>query len=159
MAYRERLHKRCIALLALVGGVRDYYLSCADQERKNFIETTIGAAIWYLPRNKKILFTGKISRDAILENEKSEDHIFPRKIAAQEILNFKWGQESDPAGKLFDLYVQKYGRFNYVSRRENKRLVKFQKSETFVGTSTAYARVMIELVDVEELHSHKISRD
>lgn len=147
MTYREKLSNKCAALLKLVDGVQGYYLSCADPDRKGFIETTIGAAIWYLPRNNALLFTGKISKDALLKNEKSEDHLFLRKIAAQEILNFDWNAESNPVKKLSDLYLKKYGKFNYVSKKENKKLVKFQKSNVFTDSNAAYSHAMIEMVD------------
>ena len=149
MNYEEKLHNKCVALLKLVEGVQDFYKT-SNEDSKRFVETTIGAAIWYLPKNTKLLFTGKISRDAIIKNERSEDHLFPRKIAAQEILEFDWEAESDPVGKLCNIYLLKYGRFNYVSKVENKKLIKFQKSSVFTDADTAYAKAKIELVDFEE---------
>jgi hypothetical protein len=50
----------------------------------------------------------KLSKDAIFKNEKSEDHFFPRKIAAQKILEFEWANENDPVETLCNFYLQKY---------------------------------------------------
>ncbi len=86
MLYEDRVTNKCSALLNLILGIRDFY-NFSNSDNKKFIETTIGAAIWYLPKNHKILFTGKISKDAILKGERSEDHLYPRKISALELLN------------------------------------------------------------------------
>ena len=126
------------------------FYKTSNEDSKRFVETTIGAAIWYLPKKTALLFTGKISKEAIIKNERSEDHLFPRKIAAQEILEFDWESESDPVETLCNAYLQKYGRFNYVSKAENKKLIKFQKSTVFSDADTAYANAKIELVDFEK---------
>ena len=149
MTYEEKLYNKCADLLRLVEGIQDFYKTSND-DSKRFIETVIGAAIWYLPKNAKLLFTGKISKDAIVKNEKSEDHFFPRKIAAQEILEFEWVNENDPVETLCKFYLQKYGRFNYVSKIENKKLIKFQRSNVFIDSDTAYANAKIELVDFDK---------
>ena len=141
--FRERIRAKCEAVLKLVIGVQQYYNSTDDKDRKAIIETTIGAAIWYLPKSKKYLFTGKISKEAIDKGEKSEEHLFPRKIAAKKILEFNWTAETEPVEKFMTLYIEEYGRYNYVSKAENKKLAKFQKDEKF---DTAYERAGIELV-------------
>ena len=149
MTYEDKVINKCSALLKLILGIKDFYKQSND-DNKRFIETTIGAAIWYLPKNNEILFTGKISKDAILKGEKSEDHLYPRKIAASELLNYKWEDELDPVKALADLFMTKYGRDNYVSKLENKRLIKFQKSEVFETPQKSYAAAGIELVSYDE---------
>ena len=149
MTYEDKVINKCSALLKLILGIKDFYKESND-DNKRFIETTIGAAIWYLPKNNEILFTGKISKDAILKGEKSEDHLYPRKIAATELLNYKWEDELDPVKALADLFMTKYGRYNYVSKLENKRLIKFQKSEVFETPQKSYAAAGIELVSYDE---------
>lgn len=103
-----------------------------------------------MPKNHQILFTGKISRDAIRKGERSEDHLYPRKIAAREILEAQWEDERDSVETLSKLYIERYGRFNYVSKLENKKLIKFQKSEVFSNPETAYGNAGVELVDFDD---------
>ena len=62
--YEDKVKNKCSALLKLIRGIQEFYFS-ANPEQRRFIETTVGAAIWYLPKNNKVLFTGKISLDAI----------------------------------------------------------------------------------------------
>ena len=149
MTYEDKVINKCSALLKLILGIKDFYKESND-DNKRFIETTIGAAIWYLPKNNEILFTGKISKDAILKGEKSEDHLYPRKIAASELLNYKWEEEVDPVKALTNLFVTKYGKYNYISKLENKRLIKFQKSEVFETPQKSYDDAGIELVSYDE---------
>ena len=150
MTYEERVKNKCHALLKSVIGIQKFHKT-TNEDNQRFIDTTIGAAIWYLLKNNQILFTGKISKDAIGKGERSEDHLYPRKIAVQEILATKWEDENDPVETLSNLYIQKYGRFNCVSKLENKRLIQFQKSEVFVDPETAYENAAVQLVDFDDV--------
>ncbi len=144
--YTDKLYSKCQSLHAILYGVREYYEK-ASPDQKIFIETTIGAALWYLPKNKKLLFTGKISLDALAKNERSEDHFFPRKIAARELLE---GIHDTSATGIMNSFLQKYGRYNYVSKSENKKLIKYQKSNTFFSSSDSYKKADVNLVDYED---------
>ena len=146
MTYEDRVKNKCKGLLKLITGIQKFYKS-ANDENKRFIETTIGAAIWYLPKDNTILFTGKISKEAIKKKEKSEDHLYPRKIAAKELLNIDWDKKDKPVDVIASLFIKKYGKFNYVSKSENKKLIKFQKSEIFKSSEKAYNDAGVELVD------------
>ena len=126
MTYEERVKNKCTALLKLITGIQEFYKTSND-DNKRFTETTIGAAIWYLPKDKKVLFTGKISKEAIQRGEKSEDHPYPRKIAATELLNFKWDSEVDAVETLAHLFMNKYGKYNYVAKRHGSFLVPIKK--------------------------------
>ena len=63
-----------------------------SEMQKGLLETHIGAGIWYLPNDSKVLFNGKISR-AALEMLKTdpktklvEEHgKFPRKLAGKAL--------------------------------------------------------------------------
>ena len=44
-------------------------------------------------------------------------------------------------------YCEKYGRYNYVSKSENKKLTKFQKSSVFVNPQQAYFEAGVKLVE------------
>ena len=73
--FDEKIRERCEALIAVVQGVRPFYQQ-ATEYNKAFIETTVGAALFYLP-TRKSLWTGKISREAKERGEKSPDHPIP----------------------------------------------------------------------------------
>ena len=149
MDYHQKVKTKCEALLNLIIGIQPFYHKSND-EKKRFIETTIGAAIFYLPKKNSVLFTGKISKEAKRKNEKSEDHLYPRKIAAAELLNIKWDKIKDPNQNLVNLFIKKYGRYNYVSKSENKKLIQFQKSGVFKDPKKAYQRAGIELVNYKD---------
>ena len=63
MNYNQKVKNKCEALLNLIIGIQPFYHKSND-EKKRFIETTIGAAIFYLPKKNSVLFTGKISKEA-----------------------------------------------------------------------------------------------
>ena len=145
MDYHQKVKTKCEALINLIIAIQPFYHKSNDKQ-KRFIETTIGAAIFYLPKKNSVLFTGKISKEAKRKNEKSEDHLYPRKIAAAELLNIKWDKIKDPAHNLANLFIKKYGRYNYVSKSENKKLIQYQKSGIFKNPKKAYHRAGVELV-------------
>ena len=146
MTFENKLRDKCEALCHLLIGVQQFYLQ-TNSNNQRFIETTIGAAIWYMPKNRKILFTGKISKQALLLNERSEDHLYPRKIAARELLKLNFSCPETATKELMKRYCEKYGRYNYVSKSENKKLIKFQKSNVFVNPQQAYFEAGVELVE------------
>ena len=146
MNYNQKVKNKCEALLNLIIGIQPFYHN-TNNDKKRFIETTIGAAIFYLPKKNSVLFTGKISKEAFRKNEKSEDHLYPRKIAASELLDIKWDKKKDPIQSLDNLYIEKYGKYNYVSKSENKKLIKYQKIGVFKGPEKAYQSAGIELID------------
>ena len=148
MNYNQKVKNKCEALLNLIIGIQPFYHK-SNNETKGFIETTIGAAIFYLPKKNSVLFTGKISKEALSKNEKSEDHLYPRKIAASELLDIKWDKKKDPIQSLANLFIEKYGKYNYVSKSENKKLIKYQKIGVFNSPEKAYQSAGIELIDYE----------
>ena len=148
MNYNQKVKNKCEALLNLIIGIQPFYHK-SNNEKKGFIETTIGAAIFYLPKKNSVLFTGKISKEANRKKEKSEDHLYPRKIAASELLDIKWDKKKDPIQSLANLFIEKYGKYNYVSKSENKKLIKYQKIGVFKGPEKAYQSAGIELIDYE----------
>jgi hypothetical protein len=123
-------------------------------EQKSLLETIIGAAIWYLPIDKK-LYSGKISMRA-LEAVKNglpissltKEHTFPRKLAGKSLLQSEYAAFKNGTKKLIDLYKTKYGIYNYVLKKENKELVSFQKETHFIDPADAYSKAKIELGEV-----------
>jgi len=141
----KKVQQKADSLAALIIGIQKHYLSAPPANRR-FIETTIGAAIWYLPKNKELLFTGMISEKALMLGERSEEHLFPRKIAAQELLGKNWSEIKDPGLHIAELFISKYGRYNYVSKAENRKLIKFQKSDVFTNPDDTYLEAGVILV-------------
>jgi hypothetical protein len=90
-----RLKERCETLADIVEGVGPvYHDATATEDQRRFIETIIGAALWYLPVPEKC-WTGKVSVEAINSHHPNSgdqnpkltaDHEYPRKIAAADLL-------------------------------------------------------------------------
>lgn len=118
----------------------------SDEYGKSFIETIIGAGIYYLPITKKT-YTGLISENGLLEqyDKLVKEHEFPRKISAKLLL------ESPPNSldEFIDLYYTKYGLWNLVTKKENTALKKFQKSNIFETPKLAYEKANIKLIKDE----------
>ena len=123
--------------------------------QRHYIETILGAALWYLPTSKE-LWTRGISIHALADFHPdsdvakprlTEDHEFPRKVAAVELMRRAWDERNPPIAML-ELYLQKYGRYNYITPTENKLLVKFQTTHVFEEPSIAYAQAGVKLVSI-----------
>jgi len=118
----------------------------ADVYGKSFIETIVGAGIYYLPITKKT-YTGLISENGLLEpyNKLVKEHQFPRKISARLLL------ETPPnsLAEFTELYYTKYGLWNLVTKKENTTLKKFQKANIFETPELAYIKANIKLIKDE----------
>lgn len=155
MNTEERLNERCEALENLIEIVKEYYSSVSENQ-KAFIETIVGAAIFYLPHGNKY-WEEKISKTA-LENIKTKpnearltkDHIFPRKLAAEKLLNEDLGLKKDGA-VLKKLYNDDIGKFIIVTSKENRALISKQKEHGYGNWKKAYKAAGIELVSFEEV--------
>ena len=60
--------------------------------------------------------------------------------------------EVDAVETLAHLFMNKYGKYNYVAKLENKELIKFQKSEVFTTPEKAYKNAGVELVNYDEYY-------
>lgn len=113
----------------------------ASEAQKQFLETTVGAAIFYLPKNKSKHFTGKISEEAKKNGERVEEHHYPRKWSAQQLL-------LNPPQCLEELMRDvntKYLTYNYTTKAENSRLRDHQKVGVFVSPKASYEAAGITL--------------
>ena len=113
----------------------------------------IGAAIWYLP-NDLDLWTGKVSEEALKLIKQgtrigklTKEHEFPRKLAAKEVLTSELNNLNKSELRLFELYTTKYGKWNLVTPKENKRLGQFQKDAIFVSSKDSYSKAGIKLIE------------
>ena len=149
-----RLAERAEVVARTVISQQAFYRSelCSPNQRQ-LLETMIGAAIWYFPQSDD-LWTGCISIEALRALAESsspkaakltKDHHYPRKVAAAELFAMDWAAVADPGAVVLDRYLQAYGQFNYVLPEENKRLVKYQKTHSFVSPNHSYQQAGIEL--------------
>jgi hypothetical protein len=153
----DRLKERCSILADIVRQVAPIYrLSATTANQRQLIETMIGAAIWYLPQGGE-LWTTRISVKAIesfhpvsgvASPKLTADHEFPRKVAATELLGLDWDTIVDPSSELLLRYTERYGRFNYITPNENRRLMQYQRTAKFESVTKAYEQAGVVLLAV-----------
>ena len=146
----KKLHEKCRVLTKCIVNISDIYRNSND-DQKRFIETMIGAAVFYLPNNH--LWSGKCSEEALKLLKQKEisklvkEHDFPRKLAAKELLTSELDNLKKSEDRLLELYTTKYGKWNYVTRNENKLLAKYQKDTCFISPADSYSKAGVKLVD------------
>ena len=64
----KKLELKCKCLLALVNSIQNYYQSDLDEMQKSYLETVVGAAIWYQPKIGEDLWDGSISIKALSDD-------------------------------------------------------------------------------------------
>jgi hypothetical protein len=141
-------------VVASVGNL--YHNRTTTEDQKGYLETIIGAALWYLPVPKEC-WTEKISVEAIRahhpdsavqEPKLTADHEYPRKIAAADLLARQAVENVELREELLLLYLNKYGKFNYITPYENRALMRHQRRDAFENPATAYRKAGIRLVTV-----------
>ena len=156
-----KLQERCEILERILIALSPvYFHDQTNDNQRRLIETTIGAAIFYLPQGEKY-WTGKISAEALKTlqlNSKTtltKEHEYPRKIAAKELINFF--RVHTVEFSLHKLYEEKYGKYNLVTPAENKKVSHFQRDGKFETIEEAYRLAGIELESItsEELSTLK----
>lgn len=153
------LREKSMKLVAIIKQVAPIYMAPGNTEdQKNYMETIIGAAIWYLPSNYEEMWTRRISVEALTKylpsrgpkpKRLSEDHEYPRKLSAAEALTQEWGDGESAVDNFVKIYKTKYGRFNYVTPHENRVLMRLQRKSVYVDAETAYQKAGIRLVSVD----------
>ena len=153
----QRIIDKAEAIARTVISQQSFYNSQdCNKNHRQLLETMVGAAIWYLPTPPE-LYSGNTSSAALEKLQKADDpsvvkitkeHLYPRKVAARELFQLDWSCFSRPYMKMQQLYLEKYGRFNYVLPEENKRLVKHQKAENFVSPQHSYEQAGVKLLKV-----------
>ena len=154
-----RLH--CATLAKVIGAVRPAYLEAADPQ-KALIETMIGAAIWYVPKPAHA-WTGMISDAAlkafhphsgVARPKISEEHMYPRKVAAKELLR----QNTLDAEKMLQAFINSYALVHYITPDENKMVTRFQKTSVFKSPEEAYQLAGIHFVTIDRTDIRKIKK-
>jgi hypothetical protein len=121
-------HPKFKALWRMLGPMRSVYRSTSDPRERSFMETVVGAAVFYLPTSVDH-FSGHMSRAAIagyLEGRRIvKDHIFPRKLAGRTLLESEFTLD-----ELVHIHHTKLAIFMYVSAEENSLLVNYYENHT-----------------------------
>ncbi len=163
----QNLEERCSILAEIVQRIAPVYSDPGTSEnQRQLIETMIGAAIWYMPQGGEF-WTSHISVGAIrtfhpasgvVKPKLTQDHEFPRKVAANELLNLNWQHVADPGAELLQRYREKYGRFNYITSTENRQLMRFQRTTAFSASAKAYeeAGIILRAITRDDLARLKL---
>ncbi len=114
------------ALNVLLDQIRETYTQIEDPNQRSYLEVVIGAAIFYLP-SLNAHFNGYISINALKGYLKKErrvkDHIYPRKLAARELLSRKLTLE-----ELMSRYHDHLAQYMYITSSENSVLVNYYEA-------------------------------
>jgi hypothetical protein len=98
-----------------------------DDVGKKQIETTLGAALFYLPHPVNESWNRWVSKNAIKSIKKGysmvKDHIKPRRMASKELLSLHIPLE-------YEIFVNRFktefSKFSYVTTEENKKLINYK---------------------------------
>lgn len=130
-----------LALKCLLDQIRSVYGQSNDATQRSFIETVVGAAIFYLPTSINKHFTGYISVAAIKGfvngQRRVKDHTTPRKFAARELLKSPLRLD-----ELKSKYHDHLARYMYVTSTENSLLKNYY--ETYDNYDDALVAFQIE---------------
>jgi hypothetical protein len=164
----DKLRLRCATLTSVVRALQPLYADPTNlPTQRDLIETLIGAAVWYLPSLKQQLWTGHISVNAVRSCSQdagsgpvrlSEEHLVPRKIAGAELLSRDWAASVDQPSWLELEFLGRFGRFCYVTPKENKELTKLQKAGIFQTAADAYSSAGLEFVKADAGQLRRLRR-
>ncbi|MEO0557529.1 MAG: hypothetical protein AAF170_05025 [Bacteroidota bacterium] len=153
----DKIYARCEVIAELVQQMQPMYVAPETHGyQRQHIETIIGAGLWYIPN--KPLWTGRISLEAVKSHHPTsgnanpkltEDHQYPRKVAAQKLLERDWSKDENPTFELTKMYLETFGRFNYVTPGENRALMPYQRAHRFESPELAYEEAGIPLISIE----------
>lgn len=152
---RKVLVEKCEILVEMVMALQPVYRATADSPAKQqLLETTIGAAIWYLPGGMKY-WTKEVSVGVLelhhpdsgeAKPKMTKEHFYARKSVARQLLSRNWARDADPASVLLSLYTTQYGTFTLVTKTENRTLAPHQRGLDLENPMEAYALAGVELV-------------
>jgi hypothetical protein len=151
------LKERCDVLVGIIEGASLQYARLS-RGQKDYLETIIGAAVFYLPTPIE-LWTGKVSVGLLKSyhpdsgvtkpKQPTKDHEYPRKIAAAELLSkVRWHELTDKTTRLMTEYRTRFGRYHYMTSKENHTLKWLLKNDGFTTPQDGYDKAKIVLVAV-----------
>jgi hypothetical protein len=160
-AKREaKLREQCQIMASLIVAIRPVYAAATPNQRA-LLETIIGAGLWYVPKASNA-WTGKVSVGAlrvfhpdsgISSPRLSEEHVYPRKVAARQLLE----DLSLTNETMTTLFQEKYGRVHLITSEENKAVQRHQRVGVFSTPDEAYllAGITFAELSLEELRQVK----
>lgn len=157
----ETISHHCRTLAKIITEIRPIYKK-AKAEQQALIETMIGATIWYIPKPQDA-WTGRISREALKRLHPdsrasscklSEEHVYPRKIAAQQLLRKTRLTQKE----MVKLYRERYSKLHYITPDENKAVTRYQRADVFTTPKAAYKAANIVLIKVRLADLGQIKR-
>lgn len=117
-------HPKFSVLKKLLHCSQIIYREFEEPKKRAFLETIVGAAIFYLPNRVNEHFSGYISIEAIKSYLNSgkmvKDHILPRRYSAAKVLNSEYSLDN-----FVTDFHNHFASFMYVTTQENKRLVNY----------------------------------
>lgn len=155
------LQEKCELLASLIAAMRVTSAVATEQQRA-YLETVVGAAIWYLPKPANA-WTGCISVAALkayhpasgVERPRlSEEHVYPRKVAARLLLN----DDALTAALLLERFRSTFGRVHLITPEENKLVQPHQRVGHFSTPEAAYLAAGVELIRITEEHLRAVKR-
>jgi len=167
MCYSEKVKKKANVFIRMVKEVQCIYESPEiDIYQKESIETILGAGIMYIAGGRELCWSGKMSVNAIRmflpdsgesDPKYTRDHEYPRKSSAKEILGKSWDNDIEvDTEKFLRKYKAKYGRVNYVTKKENSDLKNYCKENPSSNPRASYRAVGIELKNIGDDQLKKI---
>jgi hypothetical protein len=84
------------------------------------------------------------------------DHEYPRKFAAADLFARYLSADTNLREQLLHLYLSRYGRSNYITSRENRALMRYQRTDKFIDPLTAYGKAGVKLVSLTRTELSKI---
>lgn len=147
-------------MASLIVAIRPVY-AAATLNQRALLETIIGAGLWYVPKASNA-WTGKMSLGAlrafhpdsgISSPKLSEEHVYPRKVAARQLLD----DLSLTNETMTSLFQEKYGRVHLITSEENKAVQRHQRVGVFSTPDEAYllAGITFAELSLEELRQVK----
>lgn len=131
-----------------------YHDEKTNSRQKALMETIVGAGVFYLPHGTN-LYSGYMSKAALHALKKNnkiklvKEHPFPRKITGKLCYTDYLKSIQENLENFEKLYLEKFGRWNYVLKAENNKLIKYSKSDNFIDEKTSYILSGIELVPID----------
>jgi hypothetical protein len=143
-----------IALNNLLNQVRETYHQTEEHHQRSYLEIILGAAVFYLP-SLNSHFNGFISIAALKGYLKGDrrvkDHIYPRKLAARELLSKKLSVE-----ELKDRYHSHLATYMYITSSENSNLINYYEThENHDEAMKQLGIVKFPTNEKEKFQSHK----
>ena len=141
--------EKCYIIAEIVNRMKDIY-NKSNIKQKAFIETIIGASLWYLPKPidhwSGFISVGLIRSFSKNKNtKKSQEHIIPRKISAKELFQMNISLSAE---FVKEKYLSRYCKIHYLTQEENIKARNFQKEENYVNSDEVYKKSGIELIEI-----------